>query len=378
AEFTRVLMADLQRSGIFRVLDPAAYIEDPQKSGTIREDINFGSWAAIGALGLVRGSYRGTPGGMTIEVRFFDVAAGSSLGGNKLSGKTSSAGAMAHRTADEIMKFVTGKAGPFDSWISFVSNRDSRFREIYIYSFDGRVEALTAHRSITMAPAWSPDAESLLFTSFKDGHPALYSYDLASGSDRRLAYRHGVNVGGAWSPGGQSVLFSRAVDGNTDVYSLSLASRRVTRLTSHWGIDVDPAWSPDGKRIAFCSSRSGSPQIYVMSARGESPRRISFQGRYNCTPAWSSDGRSLAWTGRVDGRFQIFTKLLDGGSPRQLTFEGENEHPTWSPDSRFIAFSGRRGSKRSIYMVGVLTGIITQLTVGPGDDTSPNWSAGLH
>jgi len=377
-EFVRVLRADLERSGVFRVVDPAAYPVDPDQLGMSRDQVRFDSWTTIGVLGLVAGGYYGTPDGLSIETRFFDVAERSSSGGRRLSGNLGTIARLAHRMADAVMEFVTGIPGPFDSRIAFVANRNGHHREIYSYTFDGSARPVTRHSSITMAPSWHPSNNSLVFTSFRGGGPVLYSVDFRSGADSRLASKEGVNVGGAWSPDGTRLLLARESGGNTDIYELDPRRKNVRQITRHWGIDVDPAWSPDGKRIAFCSSRSGNPQIYTMTVAGTDVRRLTFEGRYNCSPAWSPDGKQIAYAGRNNGRFQIFVISAAGGRARQITSAGSNEDPTWAPDSRYIAFAGKRGKHSRVYMVDHHGRWETQLTDGAGDDSSPNWSGRLE
>jgi len=374
ARFVAVLRADLELSGLFRVIDPTAYIEDPQTGGLTLETIDFASWNAVGALGLVRGGYYGTPHGITVEERYFDVANRSSSGGRKLGGDAETVARLAHRMADAILEFVTGLPGPFDSRLAFVSNRYGHFREVFTFSFDGRIEQVTNHRSIAMAPSWAPGLRSILFTSFRSGRPVLYETPIRGGSDRRIASKMGVNVGGAWAPGGDVLVVAREAAGNTDLYLLDPGRGSMTRLTSHWGIDVEPAWSPDGRYIAFCSSRSGSPQVYTMGRDGRGITRLTFEGNYNCSPAWSPDGRWIAYAGRREGRFQIFVMPAAGGVPRQITHSGSNEEPTWSPDSRYLVFSGRRGRHYKLYLVDSLGRWERQLTSGEADDRSPSWS----
>ena len=372
--FVSALTRDLELSGLFHVIDSRAHIEDPQTSGTTAADIDFEDWAALGAMGLFRGGYHGTETGLAIEGRYFDVVKRESRGGRRLEGTSDGVGRMAHRMADAVLELVTGRLGPFDSRIAFVSDRDSHFRELYEYGFDGSIRRLTRHRSVTMAPAWHPGAAVLAFTTFRERRPALFSIDLASGGETRLTSRLGVNVGAAFSPDGRTLLLAREDGGNTDIYLLDPSTGRSKRLTKHWAIDVDPSWSPDGRRIAFCSSRGGEPQIYTMKADGGGVRRLSFEGDYNCSPAFSPDGRTIAFAGRKDGRFQIFTVPAAGGRTTQLTFSGANEDPAWSPDSRYIAFSSGPSGERKIHMVDASGRWRHQLTGGNGDDTSPSWS----
>lgn len=377
-KFVRILRGDLEASGVFRVIDPTAYIGNPQTGGLTHDSINFDNWISIGALGLVRGGYSATRDTVTIETRFFDVADRSSSGGRRLSGSVAEVARMAHRMADAVIEFVTGLPGPFESRLAFVSNRGGHAREIYTYTFDGEVERHTNHRSITMAPSWHPSGRSLLFTSFRGRRPVLYSVDLRSGFDSRIASKMGVNVGGTYSPDGSRILLAREASGNTDIFELDPARGRTRRLTTHWGIDVEPGWSPDGARVVFCSSRSGTPQIYTMRINETTARRLTFDGKYNSSPSWSPDGKHIAYAGRRSGRFQIFVIPSSGGTPRQVTFVGSNEDPAWSPDSRYLAFSGQRGQSKKIYMVDRYGRWERQLTDGPGDDSSPSWSNRLN
>jgi TolB protein len=51
------IVYDLDLSGWFRILDRAAYIEDPQKSGDTLGTFDIKDWSTIGALGLVKGRF---------------------------------------------------------------------------------------------------------------------------------------------------------------------------------------------------------------------------------------------------------------------------------------------------------------------------------
>ena len=377
--YVRTLRGDLEHSGIFRVINPTAYIYDPQSADLSLESVNFENWRTIGALGLAAGSLEPTADGIAVDARYFDIANRSLVGGRRVVGGTGDARRMGHRMADAILEFLTGTPGPFESRIAFVSDRGGRFREVFAFTFDGEVKQITRHNSITMSPSWHPSSRSLLFTSFKDRRPMLFGMDLTTGYDTRIASKMGVNVGANYSPDGRRILLSREENGNTDLYELDPGAGSARRLTTHWGIDVGGSWSPDGRRVAFCSARSGTPQVYIMAPGDEGgAQRITFEGDYNCSPTWSPDGRHIAFAGRRQGSFQIFVVSAAGGASRQLTFAGSNEDPTWSPDARYIAFSSRRGGQKKIYMTDLQGRWERQLTDGPGNDSSPAWSRRLN
>lgn len=374
--FADIVSRDLTLSGQFRPIDRAAFLETPE-SHTV-ETINFPNWSVIGALALTKGWFTIAGDKVTIEVRLFDVYQRRQIIGRRYSGSASELRRMAHRFADEIMLQLTGARGPFDSRIAFVSTRAGRFKELYVMSLDGGdIQQLTNNRTINVSPAWSPKGNSLLYTSYKRGRPALFSLDLVTNADRPIWWESGLNLGGRYSPDSSTIALAVEGEGNTDIILVRPDSKMLRRFSDSWAIDVSPAWSPDGNQIAFTSDRTGGPQIYVQGADGGEARRLTMKGSYNTSPSWSPDGTRIAYVGRNEGAFNIFTTDLTGSDVRQLTQgSGRNEDPSWSPDSRYLVFSSSRGGRSKLYIVDAATGSSqVQLTDGNGDDTSPTWSA---
>jgi len=128
--------------------------------------------------------------------------------------------------------------------------------------------------------------------------------------------------------------------------------------------------------VAFTSDRSGTPQIWVMPADGGAARRLTYAGNYNTTPKFAPKGERIAYQSREGGRFEIYSIAVGGGQPVRMTDgAGSNQTPNWSPDGRYIAFSSNRAGRPRVYLLQVATGkIISALTEGKGDDTSPAWS----
>ncbi|MGH7818657.1 MAG: Tol-Pal system beta propeller repeat protein TolB, partial [Candidatus Binatia bacterium] len=283
ARFSEIVSRNLTLSGYFQVLDAKAYIEGPSPMDLDR--IDFANWNVLGARALVKGTVSSAPGGFEIEARVFDVAQRAQIGGNRYRGTESDVPRIARKFADSVMRMITGEEGPFDSRIAFASRRGGRAKEVWVMSVDGfDVTQLTSNRTINLAPSWSPNASSLLFTSYQDGNPSLYRLEISSRSQRRLSSSRGLNLGGRWSPDGQRLAISLEQSGNSDIYLLDANGQVEKQLTRHPEIDLSPTWSPDGGRIAFVSSRVGGPQIYVMNADGSGERRLTFQGGYNTSP----------------------------------------------------------------------------------------------
>ena len=377
-QFAERVVRNLQLSGLFRVIPRDTYIETPQSSGVEAESISFENWSVLGAHAVVKGLLTATGDDILVEARLFDVARRAQISGRRYRGTLADLDRIADRFADEILDALSGQRGPFDSRIAFLSTRGGRFKELFVMSANGRdLRRLTKTQTLNLAPRWGPRGDRLMFTSYRDGDPDLFSVSYPRGEWTRLSRAPGMNVGGGWSADGETVLTTLEFDGNSEIALLNRDGSVQSRLTNHHAIDVSPTWSPDGRQVVFCSDRAGSPQIYVMNRDGSGVRRVTRQGTYNSSPSWSPQGDRIAYASRVGGRFQVFVVGIDGGGAHQVTTYGNNEDPTWSPDGRYLVFSATDRSRRGLVLSDVSGIHRVQLTDGEGDDTSPSWSGWL-
>lgn len=334
---------DLEFTGLFKVVDRAAYLE---KSGTVKPDgtgTKWEDWTVLKAAFLVRGGYRMEGGRLSAKVWVFNVDGGTKLGEFQAAETPDRAWLLAHKLAGAAYEMATGEKSIFSSRLAFISNRTGS-KEVTTALFDGtRDVPVTKNRSINLSPSWSPDGSKISFTSYVRNHPDLYYYDRITDKFFRISDRSGINVGGVWSPQGRVMAATLSSEGgNPDIYLMGEDGRGPKRLTDHWASDVSPTWSPDAKQIAFVSDRGGSPNVYVMGVDGKNPTRITFDtngaGKDNQAPAWSPRGDRIAFQSRIGGAWQICTMKPDGTEVRQLTAQGNNEDPAWSPDGRLLAF----------------------------------------
>src|SRR5271155_605595 len=378
--FVNTLRRDLELSGYFRIIDPHAYIEDPQTSGFELGQFNFADWRSINADFVVKGSTNVGGDGVKLTAYLYDVAQQRRMMGKNYSGDAGDVPRMARRFADAVLEASTGEKGPFDSKLAFVSTRGGRFKEIYTQTIDGQdLYKLTDNPTINLFPSFDRSTRYVLYLSYKSMAPALYLADLNQRRETRIDSPHGLVIGGTLSPDGEQIVASIERDGITNLYLLTRDGEEIRQLTDTTGINVSPAISPDGATLAFTSDRSGTPQIYIVSLAGGDPKRITYSGDYNTTPAFSPKGDKLAYQSRVNGRFDLWTIAVGGGDPVQLTDgNGSNEYPSWSPDGRYLAFSSTRGHNSQIYIMMVSNRkIISALTEGEGNDSCPAWSGWL-
>ncbi|MGH7864487.1 MAG: DPP IV N-terminal domain-containing protein [Candidatus Binataceae bacterium] len=377
AAFTSTLVRNLELSGYFRIVDPAAYIEDPQQSGYELGQFKFANWSAINTVFLVKGAIRQEGASLSLTAFLYDVAQQRRMMGKQYSGGAGDVGRMARRFADAILEASTGVRGPFDSKLAFISTRGGRFKEIYTQSIDGQeLFRLTDNKTINLFPSWDRNGNELLYLSYKSGEPTMYLANLNRRIETQLPSQRGRVIGGAISPNGDRIAAAVEHSGYTNLYLFDRDGHELRALTETRSINVGPSFSPDGRAVAFTSDRAGTPQIWMMSLEGGDAKRLTYSGNYNTTPKFAPKGDRIAYQSREGGGFEIYSIAIGGGPAVRMTDGiGSNQSPTWSPDGRYIAFSSNRAGRPRVYLLQVATGkIISALTEGKGDDTSPAWS----
>jgi TolB protein len=372
----RVVRADLERSGLFRPLDPKSFVE---KIININVAPQFGSWRVINAQALVAGQVQGQPDGrLRVDFRLWDVFGETQMIGQQYFTTPDNWRRIAHIISDAIYERITGEKGYFDTRIVFISESGpalSRKKRLAVMDEDGANPIfLTRGDYLVLTPRFNPTAQMIAYMSYIGAKPRVYLFDLESGRQEMLGNFPNMTFSPRFSPDGNKVALTLETAGNSDIYVMDLRTRALSRLTSDPGIDTAPSYSPDGTQITFESDRGGSQQVYVMNADGTGQHRISFGAGRNGTPVWSPRGDLIAFTNQSGG-FHIGVMHPDGSGTRIITNGWEDEGPTWAPNGRVIMFgrslAGGRGSQ--IWSIDV-TGRNERRVTTPGDASDPAWS----
>jgi len=360
--------SDLERSGLFKLVDPAGATLDENAQ------VNFSDWKNRGADALAAGSLaRGADGRMEARFRLYDTQKQVSLGGAVFVTGNDQLRAAGHRIADYIYEKLTGEKGVFSTRVAYVVKSGGQFR-LQIADADGQgaVTALSSSEPI-ISPVWSPDGSKLAYVSFEKKKPVIYVHTLASGQRQVVANFKGSNSAPAWSPDGRKLAVVLSKDGNSQIYVVNADGTGVQRLTQSGGIDTEPRYSPDGGSIYFTSDRGGSPQIYRMGANGGDAQRVTFEGSYNVSPRPSPDGKSLAFISRRDGRFQLAVMDLASKQVQLLTDSTKDESPSFAPNSRMILIATETGGRGVLSAISSDGRIKQRLSIAAGDVREPAW-----
>jgi TolB protein len=374
---TQVVVANLQRSGLFNVIDPAAYTETLASVDAVP---TFQSWRVINAQDLVSGAItRQNDGRLKAEFRLWDVSGGQQLDGKQYLTTPDNWRRIAHIISDAIYERVTGLGGYFDSRVVFIDETgpgDRRIKRLAIMDQDGaNVRYLTRGDDLVLTPRFSPSTQEITYMAYGQGDPRVYLYNIETGQREVVGNFPGMSFSPRFSPDGQRVIMSLQQGSNSNIFVMDLRSKTTTRLTDTQAIDTSPSFAPDGSKICFESDRGGRQQIYVMPATGGQAQRISFgEGSYS-TPVWSPTGEWIAFTKQTSDAFAIGVMKPDGSGERILTSGFHNEGPTFSPNGRVIMFFRDPGgtSGPSLFSIDI-SGRADQRVPTPNYGSDPAWS----
>lgn len=334
-----VVDADLKSTGLFRIVDRMALPEYVEMGNMP----NFKLWAAVRAQVLVQAKLTAEPDDMyRLEFYVWDVTGTEQIEAQSLVGSKKSLRRLAHIMADAIYERLTGEIGYFDTQIVFITETGpigARVKRMAIMDQDGyNMRFLSDKKTFVMSPRFSPNMQSVVFLSYRDNDPMVWTLDLDTGEQRRLGQFGGMNFAPQFSPDGSRIALSIVKKGMTHIYEYNIADKTLRQLTSGGTINTSPSYSPDGTKIAYNSNRSGSQQIHVLDLESGQQERISYGvGRY-ATPAWSPDGQFIAFTKIADDTFYVGIMTPTGRNEKILAGGWFMEEPSWAPGSRRIVY----------------------------------------
>lgn len=334
-----VVDADLKSTGLFRIVSRDA-LPEFVAMGDLPD---FQLWAAVKAQVLVQAKLSAESGDKyNLEFYVWDVNAKEQIEAQSLVASKKSARRLAHIMADAIYERLTGEVGYFDTQIVFIAETGpvhDRTKRMAIMDQDGYgLRYLSDKKTFVMSPHFSPNMQTIVFLSYRDDDPMVWTLDLETGEQRRLGQFGGMNFAPRFSPDGTKIALSLVKNGITHIYEYDIETKALRQLTFGNSLNTSPSYSPDGKKMAFNSDRSGKQQIYVLDLETGAVERITYgAGRY-ATPAWSPDGKFIAFTKMADDTFYIGIMDPRGRNEKILAGGWYMEAPSWAPGSRRVVY----------------------------------------
>ena len=361
-----VVSADLLRSGLFRLVDPAG------KAPHEPSEVVYVDWPGVDALAI--GSVEEQINNrVAVKFRLLDAVKQTELVGQAVSGKADQLRGIAHRIADMIYEKLTGDAGVFSTRIAYV-NRQGKNNRLVVADSDGYGEqTVLSTNEPVMSPAWSPDGSHLAYVSFEQGHAAVYVQSLLTNQRAVVANFRGSNSAPAWSPDGKQMAIVLTRDGGSHIYLVRPDGSDLRRLTFNGVIDTEPNFSPDGQYLLFTSDRGGKPQIYRMPVEGGGAERMTFEGGNNFSPRYSPDGKSFTYAHLTSGHFYIAVQDFETKQVQLLTEGGWEKKPSFAPNGKLILFATEAQGRGILATVSSDGRVKQRMFPQAGDIREPTW-----
>ncbi len=249
------------------------------------------------------------------------------------------------------------------------------------------------------APAWSPDGNSIVYTTSNVTNPygridtgQLWRLDLQTKQHRQLDTSDPEDPDGqnldavepAWSPDGSRIVYWTVRNGQRDLCSISADGGDRVLLTDDRATDWNPIWIDGGSTIVYLSDRGGQFGFWSITvdernqAVGEphpfmpsTARVVQAAASYDGSRLVIVDRRARNSIEKIE--FDPIAEVFVGKPTTIYSTSGRIEQPDLSPDGEWFAF--RDGPPmENIYVMKSDGSSRRRLTDSPYKDRGPKWA----
>ncbi len=188
-------------------------------------------------------------------------------------------------------------------------------------------------------PKWSPYGEKIIFGDDREGITGIHIWDTESDPVRLTDSLHFHNWDYCWSPDGESIAFTSpgtSDDSLAGIWILNIPSGQISNLYKY-GKDVN--WYTSGNELAIRSDNppDGEPGIYRLTLNEDKTEvtETSLTVQSGHQPTCSPHNNWLAYNdNEIDGRMH----LLDSEGAEQFVSGNGVRQMNWSADGTYLSF----------------------------------------
>ncbi len=182
------------------------------------------------------------------------------------------------------------------------------------------------------------------------GAPDIWTLDVSRGVSTRVTHDAAGNFFPVWSPDGNTLAFSSNRQGIFELYRVSAGGNTEAERILKSDANVLPtSWSPDGRHIAFHSpGPNGDWNLWVLPLPGETAAPF-VQTRFDEREGhFSPDSRWLAYASNETGRSEVYVQSFpSSGFKMRVSSEGGRE-PRWRGDGKELFYLAADGYLMSV------------------------------
>jgi Tol biopolymer transport system component len=199
-------------------------------------------------------------------------------------------------TVGALADYLHVRLSPDDQTVAVArSGPDADAPDIWLFDrARGAASRFTFNKWLDISPVFSPDGETVVFSSSRSGRFELFRRETRGGAPETLLFTAADPVyADDWSPDGRYIVYSSEIPGRSwDLDLLDIAASRGTPLASSQYNEYHGRISPDGRWLAFTSDETGQPEVYAQAFPvGNTKVLISTGG--GSEPTWRRDGAEL-------------------------------------------------------------------------------------
>jgi TolB protein len=158
--------------------------------------------------------------------------------------------------------------------------------QIFTVNPDGSgVQRITTASGINTEPFFTPDGQSIYFTSDRGGSPQIYRSNVNGGDAQRVTFEGSYNVSPRISPDGKTMAFISRRDAGFRLAVMDIANRQVQILTDSFK-DESPSFAPNSRMILIATDLGGRGVLSAVSVDGRIKQRLSIPAGDVREPAW--------------------------------------------------------------------------------------------
>ena len=101
-------------------------------------------------------------------------------------------------------------------------------------------------------------------TLTREGNSQVFLMNADGSNVRRLTQSSGIDTEPVYSPDGQSIYFTSDRGGGPQVYRMAAGGGAAQRVTFNGDYNISPRLSPDGRLLSYVGRRSGRFQVMVL------------------------------------------------------------------------------------------------------------------